>query len=273
MSRRYGINVGMGFRESCAEQADVMARVGFSACFVQWEPKGERLPAQAAHIRAAGLELASVHAPFTQMHTLWEEGGEGDRQTEELACCLRQCGQCGVPVVVMHAIIGFERHQPNALGLRRCERLLKVAEKEGVVIAFENTEGEEYLQAVMQEFRGCAACGFCLDTGHEQCYNGGRDMLADYGDRLVFTHLNDNLGQTDPTRRTWLDDAHLLPGDGSIDWRQLRKRLETHGYQGLLTMELTRQNKPDRHTHGRYADWSLEQFLAQALAQARAIFD
>lgn len=270
---RYGINIGMGFRESCAEQAETLARVGYDACFVDWDEQRPELAVQARAIRACGLELQSVHAPFGRVHTLWEEGGDGDRYAAMLADCIRDCADCGVPIVVMHVIIGFDRHQPNALGVRRFGGLLDVARRAGVRIAFENTEGEEYLKAVMDAFRDHPSCGFCVDTGHEQCYNAGRDMLGAYGDRLVATHLNDNFGQTDPAVVTWLDDSHVLPGDGIVDWSNVRRRLAACGFHGVLTMELTRDGKPGRHTHDGYADWSLEQFAAQALQRAKAIFE
>lgn len=49
-------------------------------------------------------------------------------------------------------------------------------------------------------------------------------MLDKYGDRLIATHLNDNLGVSDfDGKVTWTDDLHLLPFDGIIDWRQRRR--------------------------------------------------
>lgn len=48
--------------------------------------------------------------------------------------------------------------------------------------------------------------GFCLDAGHEMCYNHSADMLSLYGDRLIATHINDNLGIRDyGGKTTWID--------------------------------------------------------------------
>ena len=55
--------------------------------------------------------------------------------------------------------------------------LLERAKELGVNIAFENTEGEPFLEAVMSAFKDYENVGFCLDTGHEMCYNDGKDML------------------------------------------------------------------------------------------------
>lgn len=270
--KRYGMCLGMGFRESEAEQAELLAKVGYDACFTGWN-EGCPVADWARAIHANGLEYQSIHAPFLKADTLWEAGEAGEAYTDVLIRCLHDCAELGVGIMVTHVIIGMDKHSPNKLGLCRLERLMKAAESCGVAVAYENTEGAEYLKAVMDAFRGSPACKFCIDTGHEQCYNYGQDMLALYGDRLVGTHLNDNLGMADRQVMTWLDDSHLLPGDGSVDWAGVRSRLDKCGYEGILTMELTRDNRPGRQTHGRYASWSCEEFMRQALVQAKRIFE
>ena len=134
-------------------------------------------------------------------------------------------------------------------------------------IAFENTEGEEYLAAIMNRFADCESLGFCWDTGHELCYNRAKDMMAFYGDKLVSTHLNDNFGVTGE-EITWLDDSHVLPFDGVADWNGIADRLLKVGFTNPLTFELTRQNKPERHTHDGYAKWSVEEFFENAHERA-----
>ena len=103
-------------------------------------------------------------------------------------------------------------------------------------IAFENTEGEEYLTALMNAFKNDPSVGFCWDTGHEMCYNHSKDMLSLYGDKLICTHLNDNLGiRNYEGKITYLDDLHLLPFDGIADWDNLAARLKAHNYHDTLT--------------------------------------
>ena len=47
-------------------------------------------------------------------------------------------------------------------------------------------------------------------------------MLALYGEKLICTHLNDNLGIKDfEGKTTWHDDLHLLPFDGIADWNKI----------------------------------------------------
>jgi sugar phosphate isomerase/epimerase len=137
-----------------------------------------------------------------------------------------------------------------------------------VKLALENTEGEEYLELLMEALSDNPAVGFCIDTGHEMCYNRSRDLITKYGSRLIATHLNDNVGITDENNITWLDDAHLLPFDGIGNWQGIADRLSSVGYAGELTFELTSQNKPQRNTHDRYAEWSFEEYIAAAHERA-----
>jgi sugar phosphate isomerase/epimerase len=89
--------------------------------------------------------------------------------------------------------------------------------------------------------------------------------MARFGNKLIATHLNDNFGMADRNVMTWLDDSHVLPFDGINDWKSIIDRMDKAGYNGIYTMELTRNAKPNKNTHDAYAAWSLEEFLAEAL--------
>ena len=196
---------------------------------------------------------------------MWEAGCEGEDYTDMLIQCVEDCKRFDIGIMVAHVIIGMDRHFPSALGITRFRRLVEAGEKNGVKIAFENTEGIEYLQAIMDHLGGSDYCCFCWDTGHEQCYNYGEDMMARFGNKLIATHLNDNFGMADRNKMTWLDDSHVLPFDGINDWKSIIDRMDKAGYNGIYTMELTRNAKPNKNTHDAYAAWSLEEFLAEAL--------
>ena len=171
--------------------------------------------------------------------------------------------------MVAHAFIGFTSHNPTAFGLKNFERVVAEAERLGVKVALENTEGEEYLAALMAHFAGCNAVGFCWDTGHEMCYNHSQDMLALYGDRLLCTHLNDNLGIRDfGGNITFIDDLHLLPFDGIADWADIASRLNRCGFDGILTFELNTKSKPNRCENDPYGRMDIRQYFTQAYMRA-----
>jgi sugar phosphate isomerase/epimerase len=201
---------------------------------------------------------------------MWQDSEQADAATAELCHCVRDCAACGVPTVIVHPYIGFEDpYVPTKAGLRSFGAVVELAAKLGVRIAFENVEGEEYLAALMEAFRSYDNVGFCWDSGHELCYNDGKDMLALYGDRLFATHLNDNLGISRHDGSIfWTDDLHLLPYDGIQDWDDVARRLCRHGYDGILTFELKRNSNPGRHDNEKYAALPLEQYVAEAYARA-----
>ncbi|MBQ7321546.1 MAG: sugar phosphate isomerase/epimerase [Clostridia bacterium] len=260
---KFGISVGLGFPESAEDQIAAIARVGYDACFTGWNH--ERMESWANAVAKNGLIYQSVHAPFNKAHKMWEAGREGEDYTDMLIQCVEDCKRFDIGIMVAHVIIGMDRHFPSALGITRFRRLVEAGEKNGVKIAFENTEGIEYLQAIMDHLGASDHCCFCWDTGHEQCYNYGEDMMARFGNKLIATHLNDNFGMADRNKMTWLDDSHVLPFDGINDWKSIIDRMDKAGYNGIYTMELTRNAKPNKNTHDAYAAWSLDEFLAEAL--------
>lgn len=249
-----------------AEMLPLIANAGFDGCFCGYRP--ERTIREAAQlIRQHGLIFQSVHAPFNKCNKLWEEGEEGDAFLDVLTDCARQTADAGVPIMVAHVWISFVEPHPNQIGIDRFGKLLAEAEKLGITVALENTEGEEYLEHIKKHLWSSPAVGFCIDTGHEMCYNRSQDMIGKYGDKLVCTHLNDNLGIT-TEKIFWHDDAHLFPFDGIADWQGIADRLKKIGYKDILTFELTDKNKPGRTTHDRYAHLSMQEMMNLAHEKA-----
>lgn len=253
------------FELSVPDQIRLFKKTGFDGFFPNYTNRADA----AEHRKVAdetGMIFQSIHAPFDRMREMWENG---DGAVSQLIDCLRACAENQVPIMVAHTFIGFEDHTPNRIGIDNFGKVVREAEKLGVKIAFENTEGEEYLEALMEHFKESTAVGFCWDTGHEMCYNHSKDMLALYGDRLIATHLNDNLGIRDfDGEITWLDDLHLLPFDGIGDWRGIAERLDRCGFDGILTFELNRFSKPDRHENDPYVEMPIEKYLTQAYIRA-----
>ena len=97
------------------------------------------------------------------------------------------------------------------------------------------------------------------------CYNRSRNLLADYGGKLIATHLNDNLGISDYDGKIyWTDDLHLLPFDGIADWPELAVRLRKCGFDGPLTFELNKSSKPDRYDNSMYEKMPAAEYIAAA---------
>ena len=68
------------------------------------------------------------------------------------------------------------------------------------------------------------------DFGHAYLTNGGdTGPLKKLGSRIKGLHVHDNGG---------VNDDHLIPFDGTIDWREQMSALRAAGFDGFLTLEL-----------------------------------
>ncbi|MBQ8551326.1 MAG: sugar phosphate isomerase/epimerase [Clostridia bacterium] len=257
------------------EQIALFAKTGFEAFFTGWD-HGVPVEKYKGVGDELGLIYQSIHAPFhgkALAANMWLPGEVGRIAAGELCRCLEVCSENEIGIMVAHVYIGFEYEMPDeavkACGLENFGIVADRAAELGVKVAFENTEGEEFLDVLMQGFKNHPAVGFCWDTGHEQCYNRGKDMCSLYGDKLVATHLNDNLGVYDFGGKTRpRDDLHLLPFDGITNWQSVADRLDACGFDGIMTFELKRASHAGRHDNDIYAQMSPEMYVAEAYKRA-----
>ncbi len=256
------------FGLSNEEQIPLFKKIGFDGFFSGWQK--DKLYKLRKLADANGMLYQSVHAPFTNSAKLWDPDPSVSRPAvDELCACAEETAAVGVGIMVAHTFIGFDKHEPNEVGVENYRRVAEHAASLGIKVAFENTEGIEYLHAVMAGTADMDNVGFCWDTGHEMCYNHSEDMLALYGSRLIATHINDNLGIRDFCGRiTFIDDLHLLPFDGIANWQGIAARLDREGFNGPLTFELNRQSKPGRRENDIYQKLSPEEYLTEAYKRA-----
>ena len=268
--RKLGICADLESVLTVPEQIRLFADTGFEAFFTCWH-RDEDLDGIAGAARESDMIWQSIHAPFGHADDMWREDESLARKgVQDMIACLRDCARNEVPLMIAHAYIGFEDFAPiTELGASRYAAVVREAERLGVRIAFENTEGEDYLAYLLDYFRGNPTVGFCWDSGHEMCYNGSRDLLAKYGERILGTHLNDNLGVRDYNGRiTWHDDLHLLPYDGIADWAYNMDRLAKTGFDDILTFEVNIGSKPNRHENDVYMQMPVRQYAAEAYKRA-----
>lgn len=268
--QKIGISVGNSYTVPTAEVVKIVATAGFDAISPSWDP-GIDLTDVIGTARELGLAIQSIHGPFHKAMDMWnEDPSVSAPAVAELLEALEVCRNFRVPIMVVHVWKTFDYTQvPNETGLRNFETVVEKAKEYGIRIAMENTEGEEFLQALMAHFQGDDTVGFCWDSGHEMCYSHSRDLLALYGDRLIMTHLNDNLGISRFDGKTyWTDDLHLLPYDGIADWSVLIPRLRSAPRLEYLNFELNIKSKPNRHENDVYAQMPLEQYFAEAYKRA-----
>lgn len=248
----------------------LLKKAGFCAVSLSWKRDHhleEILPLAAKH----GLEPQSLHGPIRTVANLWSSDREVALPAlQDFLDAADDCVKFGIPTLVVHTWYGKEyTFCKDHLCFDQFDALVAHAEKLGVFIAFEHLEGPEYFAELMARFQGHPTVGFCWDSGHESCYNPGWDFLRHYGDRLYMTHLNDNLGLTDPGGRLQsIDDLHLIPGDGVIDWARALEDLKNSKRQEILNLELKIRPHGDRCQLDLYSQLSLEEFFRRAYQSA-----
>ncbi|MBQ7379359.1 MAG: TIM barrel protein [Clostridia bacterium] len=265
---KYAINAMGGAHLAPDEHVRLLCEIGWNGFFTGWKP--EKTPLWKAAADKYGMLYTSIHAPFTGVAAMWQGGEMAEKETNMYLACLEDCAKHQISVMVLHPFIGFEDHTPTEVGIQNFAKVVKRADALGVRLGFENVEGEEYLAAIFEAFAGHPSLGFCFDTGHELCYNRGKDMLALYGHKLCHTHFNDNVGVTGADI-FWTDDLHLVMGDGIADWEDIMHRIRACDYQDVLTCELTLANKPGKNTHDGYAAMPIKDFYALALDRMKKI--
>jgi L-ribulose-5-phosphate 3-epimerase len=230
-----GIYYWFGYPIANKERFRLIKEAGFDNVFLWWGDEfvdldGDKnlLPEMA---RAVGLEVENVHAPFDKTNRIWTESVNAEDIVKRYTQCIIDCAQHNIPTVVIHLTNGDAPPAPTLLGIDRIKYLVELAEQKGVNIALENLRKPEYLQFVFSNIQS-NRLGFCYDSGHENCYSKGTDLLRTYGNKLMALHLHDNDGT---------DDQHRIPGEGTINWDSIIQKIKSTRYQGAISLEVTNE--------------------------------
>lgn len=269
-NQKLGISLYNNYSIPTKEVIDIIANTGFDAISPEWK-EGVDLLDLVSYARSKGLIIQSLHAPYHKCADIWgEDQIKAKVAINELLTVLDDCARLEIPILVCHVWIGFEYVQkPSLTGLKNYQIVVDRAKELNIKLAFENTEGEEFLFFLMDYFKGEETVGFCWDSGHEMCYNHSEDLLGKLGDTLIMTHLNDNVGISRFDGKTYfMDDLHLLPYDGIADWRYNVDRLKNSAPLEILNFELNINSKPDRHENDCYMEMTMQRYFAEAYKRA-----
>lgn len=151
----------------------------------------------------------------------------------------------GIPWAVAHVVTvqdnGFCRKDTFDYNHRYYDEYVEFGIRHGVGTAFENlckvnTPHQKHRYCGHQddliEFVDSFAdpmVGICWDFGHAQVSGLNQSIaLRQVGSRLKCVHIHDNLG---------VNDSHLIPFTGVINWHEIVEVLAEIGYTGVLSME------------------------------------
>ena len=148
----------------------------------------------------------------------------------------------GIQWVAMHPkeIAGMTGEQHDDLfvseNVKWFTPFVKKAEALGVGVAIENlpwpnANRVKPLKEIVDGLNSSFA-GVCWDTGHAHINGTKPEEIEILGDRLVTLHLHDNHGN---------GDEHLIPMDGTYDWKSLMHILKKMNYKGEFVLEAHHQ--------------------------------
>ena len=180
----------------------------------------------AAWLAGNNLTLHSIHSPTTRDFHLSRESGaplsicdperlRRQEAVDEIKRALDLVEHIPFRFCVQH--VARHRDIPDGrkwdAAFTSLENLSLFARARGVTMAIENTPGEMATPANLKTFleqTRLTSVKMCFDAGHAHLEGGVPEALESVRDYVVTTHIHDNRGER---------DDHLLPYEGTIDWR------------------------------------------------------
>lgn len=196
----------------------------------------------ARKIGALGMEAYSLHAPFAEdVDPTALDWHERKRAIDNIMAAAEAAAVLQVRYFVIHPGPEKAADPPPEERLRRmhnaADTLNRVAERckeleVGFVLEnmlphllFGNLRDMMWLLGAIRTIE----IGACLDTGHAYLSGDMGNVVYKLAGHLAMVHANDNTGES---------DAHLTPGDGNIDWKELVWGLSRLDFGGGLVLEL-----------------------------------
>lgn len=215
---------------SIIETINSIKNAGFKNVFVQWYDEIWKYTQneQVKLCKELGFNIIFAHLGYQNINSIWEEGIEGDNLVERYKKDIKDCYKNGIPMVVMHLTSKEKAPMYGKVGLKRIRKIVEYAKELNVKVAFENTKIKGYLEYVLENIKDDNV-GICFDAGHYHVHFNDEFNFDFFKDRIFAVHLHDN----DKS-----DDLHLLPFDGTMDWKYVIKKLKECNYNGFITMEL-----------------------------------
>lgn len=176
----------------------------------------------------SGIRFNDAHAPFSEeWHLNLPERFRPPTYAADMERLFAVCEEVGVFVFTWHIGTpheGCTDEECRDVCRKTLDRLVGLSRKYHVKAAIENTLHEtdsaseilRYLSLYSPEELGC-----CFDSGHANVRKMPEEESDALISRLYTTHLHDNDGT---------GDEHKIPGEGTVDWPALMRKLVTAPY-------------------------------------------
>lgn len=195
--------------------------------------------------RSTGMTFHSMHSPMHPDED-WGRGGathiniasveklQRVAATDEIKRAIEVAEQAPFQFLVQHVGIGHEEADEHKLdaAMSSLEHLHAFAKPLGVQLLVENITNELSTPEKLMELLHAGRfddIGVCFDVGHAHIVSSVPQAFEVLKDRVRSTHVHDNDKD---------HDAHLWPGEGSIDWKQTMELLRAAPHAPPVLLEI-----------------------------------
>ena len=204
----------------------------------------------AGWFRSTGKTLNSVHAP---MFSDYEWGTSGNpplniaspdkshriEAMDEIKRAIEIAEHVPFRFLIQHLGTGGEEFDEKKLdaAMTSVEHLKAFAKPLGVTILLENIPNELSTPERLKEFIHLTHfedVGFCFDIGHAHMMGSVSEAFEMMKSHIRSTHIHDNKKDR---------DAHLWPGEGSINWGEAMQLLRSAPHVPAFLMEIDGEGK------------------------------
>ena len=249
-----GLSTGIDYRHPIEDTLRPIGAAGFTTIEVSTAPHHfdymDPMGAQALSRRIVeeGLQVHSLHAPFGHDIDI-TSSEECIRSTsfDRLTRSADALATLGGRFLVIHPggedpRWAWTRERSIGLAAEGLRRMAEVCRERGLTLAVETPlphllgghpdDFDWILQQIPE-----TEVGVCVDTSH--CSLGGHlfESLLRLSPHLVHVQASDNHG---------VNDDHLVPGWGVIDWPRVCATLDAIGYGGVFMLEVTGEGDVQR---------------------------
>jgi sugar phosphate isomerase/epimerase len=222
----------------------------------------------AAWFQSSGLKFNSMHSPMhgegewrddsSRVNIVDQEKRRRIESMDEIKRAIEVAEVAPFRFLVQHVGTGGERFDPRKFeaAITAIEHLRAFARPLGVTLLVENIPNELSEPDKLVELLDTAHfddVGVCFDFGHAHIMSSVPEAFGILKPRIRSTHVHDNARDR---------DAHLWPGEGSIDWNVAMGLLRSAPHVPPLLLEIEGDEKRDVAKKTAEAFGRLEEALA-----------
>ena len=203
------------------------------------------LPQIVRNAREADIAICSLHLPFSHAISIATLNEEDRAAAIAMQRRLIVYGsENGIHRFVLHPssepIADEDRARCMQLAKEALADLAQLADENGSVICVEDLPrtclghtADEMLELLSADDR----LRVCFDVNHLLLSNGSthKECVEKLGSKIVTLHLSDY---------DFIDERHLLPGNGLLNWNEVITLLEEADYSGPFMYEVSHTNAP-----------------------------